>query len=169
MKDLEPIMLPLPYPECKVSEKNQGYANLLSMDYCGQVSELSAITQYINNENRLCVENRALSETILGIAMSEMIHLQKLGELISRLGGTVSFVATGRDGRGWIWTPQCLTLPKHPRDMLQAGIESERAAIRQYDMHMKMIKDTYVNAMLARIIKDEEYHVILLQMLLKEI
>ena len=52
--------------------------------------------------------------------------------------------------------------------MLLADIESEKGAIYQYRMHMRMIKDNYINAVLARIIKDEEYHIMVLQMLVKE-
>ena len=48
---IKPIMLDLPYPAIEAEGKNLSYANLLSIDYCGSVSELSAITQYINNEN----------------------------------------------------------------------------------------------------------------------
>lgn len=165
--DVKPIMLPLPYPNIQVSEHNQGYANLLSQNYCGAISEMSAVMQYINNENRLSGENCSQAKIMLGIAMAEMIHLQKLGELICLLGGSVDFVARGRDGRGWMWTPQCLKLPSQAKEMFQAGIESEKSAIRQYEMHMKMIHDTYVNAVLERIIKDEEYHILLLQMMLK--
>lgn len=43
-----------------------------------------------------------------------------------------------------------------------------KEAIRQYEMHMKMIKDDCVNAVLERIVKDEEYHIMLLRMLLEE-
>ena len=75
---VKPIMMDLPYPAIKVREKNMAYANLLSADYCGAVSELTAIAQYINNENRMNGENCSLAKTILGIAMAEMIHLQKL-------------------------------------------------------------------------------------------
>lgn len=88
----------------KVKEKNPGYANLLSIDYCGAVSELSAITQYINNENRLSCENCPVAKTLLGIAVAEM-------------------------------------------------------------MHIRMIKDEGVNAVLKRLIKDEEYHIMLLRAL----
>ena len=41
---IKPIMMDLPYPPVQVSGQNQVYANLLSVDYCGSVSELSAIT-----------------------------------------------------------------------------------------------------------------------------
>ena len=166
---VKPLMVDAPYPPIQVKEKNQIYANLLSNDYCGSVSELSAITQYINNENRMSSEKCALAKTILGIAMAEMMHLQKLGELIFLLGGCVDFTAKMQNGCSQMWTPKYLTLPENPREMLIADIESEKDAIRQYKMHMEMIRDNDVNAVLARIIKDEEYHIIILRALMDDL
>ena len=167
--NVKPIMMELPYPPIQVREKNQVYADLLSIDYCGSVSELSAITQYINNENRLSSEKCSMSKTILGIAMAEMIHLQKLGELIFLLGGHLDFTAKMQNGCPRMWTPKYLTIPENPREMLIADIESEKDAIHQYKMHMGMIRDNAINATLARIIKDEEYHIIWLQVLMDEL
>ena len=151
---LRPFMADLPYPPIQVREKNPSYANLLSIDYCGSVSELSAITQYINNENRLSCEKCPMARTLLGIAMAEMMHLQKLGELIVLLGGKIDFTAKFRD------------IPEQVKGILVADIEAERAAINQYEVHMKMIKDDCVNAVLARIIEDEQYHIMLLRSLM---
>lgn len=166
---IEPIMMALPYPPIAVQEKNMGYANLLSIDYCGSVSEMSAITQYINNENRLSCENCPMAKTLLGIAMAEMMHLQKLGQMIALLGGNIDFTAKCRNGKQKMWTPEYLNIPEHAKSMLLADIEAERAAISQYEAHIKMIKDDCVNAVLKRIIKDEEYHIMLLKVLLKEL
>ncbi|MGO5053894.1 ferritin family protein [Lachnospiraceae bacterium LCP25S3_G4] len=163
---VRPIMMELPYPPIQVREKNLGYANLLGIDYCGAVSEMCAITQYINNEARLSHEKCPIAKTILGIAMAEMIHLQKLGELILLLGGNVTFTARQRDGRQRMWTPEYLNLQENLGKMIVADIEAEKAAISQYKMHINMINDTYVNAVLARIIKDEEYHIMVLQALM---
>lgn len=168
LQDVNPIMMALPYPPIQVQRKNQQYANLLSVDYCGSVSEMSAITQYINNENRMSCERCPLVKTILGIAMAEMIHLQKLGELIFLLGGTIDFTARYRDGKHRVWTPEYLNIPNNIRNMLLADIEAEKAAINQYRMHMKIIKDSDVNAVLSRIIKDEEYHILLLKAMVRE-
>ncbi len=162
---VKPIMMELPYPTLKVREKNPAYANLLSVDYCGAVSELSAITQYINNENRMTNENCSLAKTILGIAMAEMMHLQKLGELICLLGGKIDYTARYQNGRQKVWTPEYLDIPANIGQMIRADIEAEKDAISQYKMHIKMINDDCVNAVLARIIKDEEYHIMLLQAL----
>ena len=163
LSGIKPAMVDLPYPPIQVKEKNRSYADLLSVDYCGSVSELSAITQYINNENRLTCEKCPLTGAILGIAMAEMMHLQKLGELINLLGGNIDFSAKQPGGRPMMWTPAYLTLPDNAKKMLWADIESEKAAINQYKMHIRAMKDEYVNAVLARIIKDEEYHIMLLQ------
>ncbi len=165
---IRPIMVDLPWPDIQVRSQNQIYANLLSADYCGATSEMSAITQYINNENRLSGRNCPLARTILGIAMAEMMHLQKLGELIFLLGGNVDFVARHPNGKNVMWTPGYLNIPENRRKMLMADIEAEKSAINQYRMHVKVISDDCVNRVLERIIKDEEYHIMILQELLKE-
>lgn len=165
---VKPIMMDLPYPPIQVKERNRAYADLLSIDYCGSVSELSAVTQYINNENRLSCEMCQIAKTLLGIAVAEMMHLQKLGELIVLLGGQVDFTAKMRGGRQKMWTPQYLDIPENAREMLLADVEAEKAAISQYEAHIGAIKDCYVKAVLARIIKDEEYHVMLLKALIRE-
>lgn len=166
---IRPIMADLPYPPVQVKERNPAYANLLSIDYCGAVSETSAITQYINNENRLSCENCPVARTLLGIAMAEMMHLQKLGELIVLLGGNIDFTAKYRNGARRMWTPEYLTLPENCGKMLSADLEAERAAINQYRTHISMIHDEYVNDVLKRIIVDEEYHMMLLRILMKEL
>ncbi|MCI8373087.1 MAG: rubrerythrin family protein [Lachnospiraceae bacterium] len=166
---VKPIMMDLPYPPIEVREQNQAYADLLGVDYCGSVSELSAITQYINNENRLCIENCSIAKTLLGLAMAEMMHLQKLGELIVLLGGSVNYAAKQQNGRKRLWTPEYLNIPEHAARMIQADIEAEKAAISQYQKHIRMIRDDCVVAVLSRIIKDEEYHIMILQTLLQEL
>ena len=162
---VKPIMVDLPYPEIKVRGRNRNYADLLNVDYCGFVSELSAITQYINNENRISLEECAMARTLLGIAIAEMMHLQKLGELIVLLGGNVDFSCKTCNGRPKLWSPEYLTIPENIDKMLTADIEAEKDAVRQYEMHIKMIDDDCVNAVLRRIILDEEYHIMLLKSL----
>lgn len=166
---VRPAMADLPYPPIRTCGQNPAYAALLSADHSGMVSEMTAITQYISNENRLSAELCPLARSILGIAIAEMMHLQKLGELICLLGGNVDFTARYRGGKSRMWTPQYLTFPAGAKEMLLADIESEKQAIAQYTAHIKMIEDSCVNAVLKRIIVDEEYHIMLLQGLLEEL
>lgn len=166
---IRPVMVDLPYPPIAVSERNLSYADMLSVDYCGSVSELSAILQYINNENRLACEKCPMAKTLLGMAVCEMMHLQKLGELIVLLGGSIGFTANNRSGRPVMWTPSCLNIPTECSRMLQADMDAEKATINQYEMHISWIQDENVNAVLRRIIQDEEYHIMMLRMLMQEV
>ncbi len=169
MAGLKPAMLEFPYPPIQVSCRNLNYADMLSMDYCGSVSELSALTQYVNNESRLSMKHCRYAKILLEIAVAEMMHLQKLGELICLLGGELDYTARQQNGNCFLWTPEYLTLSDDVEQMICANIEGERAAVKRYKMHIGRIDDEFVNAVLARIIKDEEYHILLLQSLLDEV
>ena len=159
-----PLNLPFPYPPIKVREENQFYANLLKLDYCGSVSELTAAVQYIHGENSLCCRQCSVAKTIVGMAVAEMTHLQKLGEMILLLGGHIDFSIKTRTGTQ-MWTPEYTNLANDEQKILEANLASERAAIEQYKQHISMIEDDYVNALLERIIQDEEYHIMLLEMM----
>lgn len=165
LSGVSPLILPFSYPPVKVQEPNQFYANLLTVDYCGSVSELTAITQYIHGESCLCAAQCPEARTMIGIAMAEMMHLQKLGELIMLLGGSIDYSIPTRNGKSQLWTPGYVDFAGNLPGIIQANIEAEKAAINQYEQHMKMIEDNCVNAVLGRIVQDEEYHIMLLQMI----
>ncbi len=97
------------------------------------------------------------------------MHLQKLGELIVLLGGDIDFTAKQNHGCRKMWTPEYLDIPVYVKQMLLADIEAEKAAIKQYRAHIRVITDDCVNAVLERIIKDEEYHIMLLQYLMEDV
>lgn len=166
--DVKPAIVGLPYPPIQVKEKNTSYADLLAVDYCGQASEMTSVMQYINQEGRMSCEKCAIAKIVLGIAMAEMIHLNKLGELICLLGGNLDFSTKHSNGRQMMWSPSNVKVGGDVRNMIWADIEGERVAINQYRRHMNMIKDDHINAILARIIKDEEYHIMLLKSLIEK-
>lgn len=169
LASVKPAIMELPYPPVQVMGKNKNYADLLGIDYCGAVSELSTIAQYINHENRMSYEKCSAAKIILSIAMAEMIHLQKLGELIFLLGGNVDYTARYQNGQQKLWTPAYISMPDNMKKMVWDDIEGEKKAIQQYRMHIKMIQDNNVREVLARIIKDEEYHIMLLRTLMGEL
>lgn len=77
----------------------------------------------INAETRLSLERCSMANTILGIAIAEMMHLQKLGEWICLLGGKLDFVARPREGRPRMWTPEYLNLQESVRGILTVSVE----------------------------------------------
>ncbi len=143
---IKPAVMDLPYPPIRVRERNPGYADLIGISYCGMISEMSAVMQYINNESRMAGSRCAEGKILLGMAIAEMTHMQMLAGLINLLGGNVGYTSRQAGAQPWMWTPQCLTLYS-----------------RVYNMHIRMIGDDYVNSVLNRIVQDEQYHVMLLR------
>lgn len=163
-----PAVLPLPYPKLQVRCENNEYAEILSNDFCGMVSELTAITEYINHEIRLSKEYCHIARTLLSIAQAEMIHLQMLGEVILLLGGHLNYDASTKYGPV-LWTPDFVDFGTNVTNMLIADINGENRAICQYQKHIEEINDPCIKALLGRIIEDEEYHIQLLTGLLEEV
>lgn len=166
LEGVKPAILSIPYPDIQVQCKNEYFANLLTKDYCGMTSELTAITQYINHEIRLSTHYCEATQTLLSIAQAEMIHLQMLGELIILLGQPLTY-ETQQNDCTILWTPDFITLGTHYNDIICANIDGEYAAIKQYEKHIKKIDDPCITAILKRIVMDEKYHVTLLRKLLK--
>ncbi|EOR27267.1 CotJC protein [Clostridium sartagoforme AAU1] len=89
-KDLQDsYSLGLPYPKIKVYDKNSIYADLIKKSYAGEVSELTAITQYTYHQ---LITSDYIKNTLKGIAIVEMHHLEILGELLIALGENPTFL-----------------------------------------------------------------------------
>ena len=76
---IKPAVMDLPYPQVRVRERNQDYAGLIGVSYCGMISELSACLQYINNESRMVSRGCAMGKILLGMAVAEMQHMRLAG------------------------------------------------------------------------------------------
>lgn len=147
-----------PYPEIRVANRNLFYAKLLLDDFASSGSELNAILQYLYHHFRFAHGNlKDIADLTEGIAIVEMHHMEMLGELILKLGGNPCYHSFQNDN-GQYYSGTYVYYGQSVMDMLSADIESERGAIEQYRKHVEQIQDPYVQAVLKRIIKDEEYH-----------
>jgi aerobic-type carbon monoxide dehydrogenase small subunit (CoxS/CutS family)/bacterioferritin (cytochrome b1) len=150
--------LPDPYPERRVAGQNPYYAQLLFDDYAGKVSETTAVMQYIHHHMEMASipSWQEVSDLEEGISIVEMLHLEMLGEIIIHLGASPCYY----DGGQQPWTPQYIAYHNFdPCAQLRADVQSELEAIQQYQAHIQMIQDPFIQALLARIIKDEEFHI----------
>lgn len=149
--------LPLPYPEVRVSAPNSNYARLLSVAYAGDGGELAATLQYtyghIMTENE---EPTQLSAVLSCVSMTEMRHLEILGELIYKLGGDPKFCDMQRRG---CFDASKVNYQTSPEKILRAAIAGEKAAIAMYRDLTRRIDDGCIREILRRIILDEEHHI----------
>lgn len=154
-----------PYPPIRVLEENIRYAKLLLNDFSGVVSEFSAITQYVNHEIKISTLNPKTSVTIKGIAMVEMHHLQMIGQLITLLGCDPNYEIIKKN-KPLNWSPKFINYGSSINNMINFDIEGEVQAIAQYKKHIQEIDDPFIDAILRRIILDEEKHIEVLTSLL---
>ncbi len=153
------VKIDLPYPEVMVEEKNPYYADLLSQDYAGRGSELTAVMLYSYQHFDKFKENKEFAKIIAEIAEVEMKHLELLGETIKLLGKEPVY-KTCESTRGdcIMWSATNVDYETDLKGMLEINIKSESTAIKTYTNHRKIIKDKYIKELISRILLDEERH-----------
>ena len=164
------VKLDIPYPEIRVEEKNAYYADLLSQDYAGEVSETTASLLYSYQHFDMFKDNKNFSDIVEEISIVEMKHLEMLGKTIKLLGKEPVY-KTCEASRGdcIMWNANYVDYSISLKDMLKVDIYSEKTAIKTYEHHKKMINDKYIKQMLDRIILDEKRHLEIFQTLYDEL
>lgn len=148
--------LDIPYPPVEVEGRNMYYASLLTEDYAGQVSELTAVMSYVFQH--LICHDGGIAQAVGAIAMVEMRHLEMIGRLIRLFGGCPRSGAD-RSGRMFWWSGRFTRQETDPACFLKANISMEGDTIREYNQRAAQIQDAPARAVLQRIILDEEHHI----------
>lgn len=146
-----------PYKAVKVERKNPYYASLLLEDYSGSVSENTAIHLY-SYQSFISDNLTEYKEIMLNIAKVEMIHLKLLGNCIAKLGVLPIYGTYNSDCKWDLWSSKEVSYETNFKSMLKNDIISEKQAINMYKYHLTLIKDSYIQDLIKRIIEDEEIH-----------
>ena len=85
------VTYPADYPAVEVCGPNPSLARLLNNDLSAAKSEMTAIHQYTYQAWRLEKDYPEISKTLSEIAMVEMRHFHRLGQLISCWGELRNF------------------------------------------------------------------------------
>ena len=118
-------------------------------------SERSAIHQYITNASQF----EEYNTLALGIGITEMVHLDKLSDAIKDLGGRLD--------KGW--NTSGVKFANTIEEAVDNDIAGEKGAIAGYQKLLKRLEPVKTNTGLScyklidKILKDEEYHVKLLE------
>ena len=155
---IKPISVALPYPPINGIGQDKKSAALLGSAYAGRHGELKAILQYIYHYffyKKLGDEITA--KTVLGIALAEMKHLEILGELMLELGADPVLYRMTPFGREEAITN--VSYSKTKEKMLMDDIAGELVAINEYNKIVEALNNERVEAVLKRIVIDEELHV----------
>lgn len=148
------------YPPIKVKEKNLEYAKILLDSYAGFISEDTAVHQYIYNHIILKNINKDLSKAFFKVSITEMKHLDYLGDLIKLLGANPIFKTYDNLTNNLLpWNTNYLSYKTDVKSILKHSITIENIAINNYKKTINIIDDIYIKAVLNRIIEDELLHI----------
>jgi bacterioferritin len=160
--------LDLPYPEASASKENSELASRLSALYAGRYSELSALAGYTYQHLVLKDKYSYIADTLECLSITEMKHFELLGKLIVSLGGDPLIGETDRR-RLYYWNGSYAESALRLDRVIADDIRNERRAVADYSAFLNYSEDPGVNAVIERIIKDEEHHIEILSDIYDEI
>ncbi|WRS28160.1 ferritin family protein [Oscillospiraceae bacterium MB08-C2-2] len=166
MKSISPdqYILDEPYPKVILQPSDRKYACMLSDIYAGKGSETTAIAQYRVHVHYL-TDLPQIHKAYEGIAGAEMIHQDLLGNLICEMGAS-PILLSGVTNCYWngIFPDYQCRLPA----ILESDAQGERNAIAHYTRIANCVTNTSLQALIYRIIQDEQLHLKFLLSLLDE-
>ncbi len=155
----KPLSINLPYPTAEQVKIDKSLAQRISFLYAGKHGELNAILQYTYHYfyfKRL--EDEKTADILMGIAFSEMHHLEILGSILLKAGIDPIYAGYLPFGCNFYKT-DCVSYSKTVEKMLLDDISGELVAIDSYEKAILSITDEKIKAVLTRIKLDEELHV----------
>lgn len=159
---------PSPWPPIEIVSQNERYAAAMLSNIGACNSEMSAISLYVYNS--LITKNFffEIAECFHKISMVEMRHLNAFGEL-SVLLGAYPRLWSRQNGRMQYWSPSCNHYPTIIGELVTNALNGELEAIRKYQAQAQWIDDCKIQAVLNRIIADEQCHVEIFRLILAEL
>ena len=155
-----------PYPPAELERQNLRYAQILHQDTASAQGEFTAVTLYIYQSWLFDAVSPEAGKTMREVAIVEMHHLDLLSQVINLLGGDPTFSAV-RNNRCVVWNGSMVNYCKSFSQMLRYNIKSEQEAVAAYRRHLALIKDVHIQALIERIIEDEEIHLSIFRQMLE--
>lgn len=155
MDDCEKYLVALPYPTVPELKANARYAILLSGAFGGKGSESTAIAQYTAH-NFYTADYPEINRAYQCITSVEVTHLHLLGNLIRNLGKPVKFASYETNA---YWSGNYPAYAYETRSILRSDLDGEKDAVAHYTRLIRQIPGPEIQAILSRIILDEQKHI----------
>lgn len=142
------------YPKITGATNSPETVKILYDLYAGADSELSAILTYTYQHIILRSENPEISNLIEEISITEMKHLELLGDAIMSFGGDPKYI----DSIGKAFDTKSVVYCKNILHILKNNAFNERMAVKEYTNASNLVENQSLKALLLRIAEDERYH-----------
>ena len=154
---MKPLICDLPYPSTDTLEKDVRSGQIISFAYATLHGELTAILQYVYHHFYFGEIEKTDAEILMAIAEAEMMHLDILGKAMLKLGVSPKYVQIPNTSN--YYSTCTVSQSKTPQKMIMDDIQGELTAIADYQKMLFILKNEQVEAIIQRIILDEQLHV----------
>ena len=163
---MKPLIVDLPYPSTDTLTHDVRSGQIISFAYATLQSELTATLQYIYHHFYFDKIEENDGETLLAIAKAEMMHLDILGTAMLALGVSPRYVQVPNSNI--FYNTSTVSCSITPQKMLMDDIQGEMNTIANYQKMLFILKNEQVEAIIQRIILDEQLHLEKLKEMLKK-
>ena len=154
----KPLTLNEPFPTTEGICPDAYSLAVISPAYASSTGELNAILQYLYHFFNFKKQGlNEFAETLEGIAIAEMFHLELLGETITALGAQPIYCQYPPTAYNF-YSAKFVSYSRNLVNMIEDDIMGEKQAICQYSKMLKRLKNEQVNAIVSRILEDEKLH-----------
>ena len=154
-----------PYPEIVGATFSPETIAILRNLYASRVSELTSLATYVYQARVIGEHNSEITELLEGVAMTEMKHMELLGEAIVEFGGDPAYA----NSRGQFWSGIFVDREKNICQILKNNMRCETGSVADYSMAATRVKNQSLANLLLRIAEDEQHHKELFENALKNL
>ena len=162
---MKPLICDLPYPSVDSLTHDVRSGQIISFAYAAQYGELTAILQYTYHHFHFGTVDEETANVLMCIALAEMKHLDILGEAMLKLGVNPLYVQCPNTKT--YYNTSGVSQSTTPQKMLMDDIQGELEAIATYKKMLYVLQNEQVEAIIQRIIMDEELHLATLKKMLE--
>jgi len=158
MLDLKRYQADSPYPPVNNVRPDKALASKLMDAYSGESSELTTVLQYAYQSLKCRKKYNEIAEIIRGIFYVETLHLEFIGDCISKLGGDLQYTLALRE-RSISWQASLVAYDTSASKILLTNIQGEKYAAAFYEETSKAVDQPDIANLLARLAEDERLHI----------
>ena len=165
------IIAELPYPSTDGLTTDLESVSIISPAYAapGKAVEMTASLQYIYQHfmfKKYKMDD--IADTLEGIAIAEMMHLDYLGTMIAFMGGPPVYRQRPLFPSRF-YNAENVKYYTEPKRMIAQDIQDEIDAINLYKHMLTQLKNQRVAAVISRIILDEKLHLQIFKEILEKL
>ena len=164
---MKPLICDLPYPTLNNLTTDVKSGQIISFAYATQKGELTAILQYLYHQVFMQNFSEKHADTLFMIALAEMKHLHILAQAMEKLGIAPRYVQYPNSKI--YYDTACVSQSVTPQKMIMDDIQVELNAIAEYNKMLFVLKNEEVQAIISRIILDEQLHLETLKQMLESL